>query len=276
MTDQSKASVSQRLPRSYLSQTVSNKKPGTIDQEIMPTNRNINTVRLNDLSPSSRMLSNNFTDASSFDYGGFDTSNVLFSPKQETPPQTTMRQFDSENTDLVKSPKQLRRHEQAHNELQHLRKDFTSFIRTNFKPSNYSRLKTFEKFAFTSIERDEHKDVLPILEDLRTIKEAPGTMCTSDLWSKRMQRDLLFQTEFLAEKNKLEKFGFYQTVQKLQKKNSTQLKIIDNKNERVLKDIIYRRAQKEEFDLKQNKQLLQEFDMKKKSVRSSALKLSQM
>ena len=65
------------------------------------------------------------------------------------------------------------------------------FIKTNFRASNRPRLKTFEKFAFTTVERDDHKDIVPILDDLKTFKEPSGSMFVTDLWSKNLQREIL-------------------------------------------------------------------------------------
>ena len=155
-----------------------------------------------------------------------------------------------------------------------LRKDHSAFIKNNFRVMNFDRLKTFEKFAFTNIEREEHRDIVPILEDLRTYKERGGSMLVTDLWSKYHQKEVLAQCELLEEKNKLEKYAFYKVMQKKRaKKSEMQFPVMHNKNERVLKDILYRNQLKEEFLAKQNNELIEGLETKKKPRRATTNKL---
>ena len=152
--------------------------------------------------------------------------------------------------------------------FERLRADHSSFIKNNFRDTNFERLRTFEKFAFTTIERDDHKDIVPILEDLRSLKERTGTMFVTDLWSKVHHKDVLQQSHLLEEKRRLEKFAFYKAMQKVRsKKSEMQFLIINNRNEKVLKDILYLKDQKEDYLTRQNNELIEEIEMTKKSKR---------
>lgn len=76
------------------------------------------------------------------------------------------------------------------------------------------RLKTFEKFAFSNVERDEHKYIKPILTEIKTFKEPHGTMLITDLWSKNLQKECLEKSNMIQEKRMLEKYLFYKNKSK--------------------------------------------------------------
>lgn len=84
-----------------------------------------------------------------------------------------------------------------------------SFIHKNFNENMPERLKTFEKFAFSNVERDEHKYIKPLLTEIKTFKEPHGTMLVTDLWSKNLQKECLEKSNMLREKKMLEKYLFY-------------------------------------------------------------------
>lgn len=94
-----------------------------------------------------------------------------------------------------------------------------SFIHKNFNENMPDRLKTFEKFAFSNVERDEHKYIKPLLTEIKTFKEPHGTMLVTDLWSKNLQKECLEKSNMWREKKMLEKYLFYKNkTQKKEKK----------------------------------------------------------
>lgn len=228
----------------------------------------------------------NFADLSDASLGTYDISafEVKFSssqvvlertarPKHLINTEISRRQKSTtSNMSSIMEIKSATALDNKNEDFTHLQKDHREFIKTNFKDSNHLRLKTFEKFAFTSIEREDHKDIVPILEDLKTLKEPTGSMYVNDLWSKNMQREILQNCGFLEEKKRLEKYAFYKTMQSnTQKKAHQNTGVLTNKNERVLKDILYRKDQKEDFISKQTQQLISELDMSTTSKKSPTL-----
>ena len=113
-----------------------------------------------------------------------------------------------------------------------------SFIHKNFNDDMPDRLKTFEKFAFSNVERDEHKFIKPILSEIKTFKEPHGTMLITDLWSKNLQKECLDKSNMLREKKMLEKYLFYKNKSKKTEKNEHLPLIITKKNEQIVKNEI--------------------------------------
>ena len=110
-----------------------------------------------------------------------------------------------------------------------------SFIHKNFNEDMPDRLKTFEKFAFSNVERDEHKYIKPILAEIKTFKEPHGTMLITDLWSKNLQKECLEKSNMLKEKKMLEKYLFYKNKSKKGDKRE-HLGIFKKGNEEILKN----------------------------------------
>lgn len=113
-----------------------------------------------------------------------------------------------------------------------------SFIHKNFNEDMPDRLKTFEKFAFSNVERDEHKYIKPILSEIKTFKEPHGTMLITDLWSKNLQKECLEKSNMLKEKKMLEKYLFYKNKSKKTERNDHLPVILTKKNEQTLKNEI--------------------------------------
>ena len=113
-----------------------------------------------------------------------------------------------------------------------------SFIHKNFNEDMPDRLKTFEKFAFSNVERDEHKYIKPILSEIKTFKEPHGTMLITDLWSKNLQKECLEKSNMLKEKKMLQKYLFYKNKSKKTEKNEHLPVILTKKNEQTLKNDI--------------------------------------
>lgn len=107
------------------------------------------------------------------------------------------------------------------------------FIHKNFNEDMPDRLKTFEKFAFSNVERDEHKYIKPILSEIKTFKEPHGTMLITDLWSKNLQKECLEKSNMFREKKMLEKYLFYKNKSKKLEKHGRS-KILPRNNEQIL------------------------------------------
>jgi len=141
--------------------------------------------------------------------------------------------------------------------LSTMRPAYQRFVKKSFPTDVQNRLKTFEKFAFSHMEREDHKDIVPFLNDLKPPTEPSGCMSIVDLWSKQLQRDVLKQSALYEEKKIVEKFGFYfhknkkmSDFKKLHRgKEPT---IFSKKQENIYKDLIHMRTAKEEFMKKQD------------------------
>lgn len=120
-----------------------------------------------------------------------------------------------------------------------------SFIHKNFNEDMPDRLKTFEKFAFSNVERDEHKYIKPILSEIKTFKEPHGTMLITDLWSKNLQKECLEKSNMLNEKKMLEKYLFYKNKSKKIEKSEQLPVILTRKNEQTLKNEVSMEKEKQ-------------------------------
>ena len=79
--------------------------------------------------------------------------------------------------------------------------ELNSFLKLHFDPKNLDRIKTFEKFAFNCVEKDDN-----LLEDnLSKIRgRDPKTTCnTIDLWSEKDKIMLQKMTNFEHDKESL-------------------------------------------------------------------------
>ena len=119
-----------------------------------------------------------------------------------------------------------------------------TFIHKNFNEDMPDRLKTFEKFAFSNVERDEHKYIKPILSEIKTFKEPHGTMLITDLWSKNLQKECLEKSNMLREKKMLEKYLFYKNKSKKSDKFDHHPVIITRNNEQILKNELVDKKEK--------------------------------
>ena len=97
-----------------------------------------------------------------------------------------------------------------------------NFVTKHFDKEVFPRLNTFEKFAFSSVEKDDHPFLITSLKDLKSTKEPSGTMLITDLWTKKLQRDCLNKSKMLNEKNKMEKLLYY-TSKNITKKDDSLL-----------------------------------------------------
>ena len=141
-----------------------------------------------------------------------------------------------------------------------------SFVNKNFDKEVFPRLGTFEKFAFSSVERYDHPFLIPSLKDLKGPKEPSGTMLITDLWTKKIQRDCLNKSKMLNEKNKMEKFLYYKSKKSSKNESITpnqfikmggsntiresnqSPKILDRKNEIIMKNKLIMMEMRDEHE----------------------------
>ena len=130
---------------------------------------------------------------------------------------------------------------------------YRKFIKNTFAKENQERLRTFGKFAFSTVEKDDHKDIVPFLNDLRSPTEPRGSMNIVDLWPSELQRTILKQTSLQNEKRMVEKFSFYfSKFKKNSYKGSEQKPVIfSKKEENLYKNLIQMKNSKIEFAKKQ-------------------------
>ena len=128
---------------------------------------------------------------------------------------------------------------------------YRKFIKRTFAKENQERLRTFGKFAFSTVEKDDHKDIVPFLNDLRSPTEPRGSMNIVDLWPSELQRTILKQTSLQNEKRMVEKFSFY--FSKFRKNSCKEQKpvIFSKKEENLYKNLIQMKNSKVEFAKKQ-------------------------
>jgi hypothetical protein len=112
------------------------------------------------------------------------------------------------------------------NSLEKKTSNSKNFVNKHFDKDVFPRLNTFEKFAFSSVEKDDHPFLIPSLKDLKSTKEPLGTMLITDLWTKKLQRDCLNKSKMLNEKNKMEKFLYYTSKNITKKEESSSVPVL--------------------------------------------------
>ena len=89
---------------------------------------------------------------------------------------------------------------------------FKNFLKKNFAEINLHRLKTFEKFAFTGLERETNILLKNNLTDMRGT-EPKGTFQCNDLWCGKDRVESLIMSKFRDDKKNFEKY-VYQSANK--------------------------------------------------------------
>ena len=133
---------------------------------------------------------------------------------------------------------------------------YIKFIKKTFAKENHERLRTFEKFAFSSVERDDHKDLTFFLNEIKSPSEPTGSMNVVDLWPFQLQRAILKKTCLQNEKKMVEKFAY-----NFAKFNKNQMNpcrsvekralIFSKKEENIYKDFLHMKVSGDEFAKKQ-------------------------
>ena len=108
-----------------------------------------------------------------------------------------------------------------------------TYIKKNFK---VDRIKTFEKFAFSSTEKEENKNILPILNEMRQPRECKGTMNVVDLWGRKLQRECLNETGLNNSKRKVQAYVYKKTKNNEQTAKEEKPVLLNRKNELILKN----------------------------------------
>jgi len=121
---------------------------------------------------------------------------------------------------------------------------YSKFIKKNFDDGLVERLDTFGNFAFTSVEREENREIPVFFNETKRAKETLGTMGIVDLWSQRQRTDLVKRANFIEEKKMIEKFSFYRVKDRKAPANAKrpQFVTLHRKNENVYKDILARKS----------------------------------
>lgn len=87
--------------------------------------------------------------------------------------------------------------------------EYAKFLESNFEDDMINRITTFQAFAFTTVEKDENKEIPVFFHETKKAKESAGSMGVVDLWSGRLRKELASRAGFSKEKKMVEKFLFY-------------------------------------------------------------------
>jgi len=132
-------------------------------------------------------------------------------------------------------------HERTRDFLQRIKPSYSQFIKKNFDNQIVERLDTFGAFAFTSVEREDNKEIPVFFNETKKSREALGSMGVVDLWSQKQRKDLAKRANFAEEKKKIEKFSFYRVKdRKAPASLKPKFKVLHKKNENIYKDILAR------------------------------------
>ena len=97
------------------------------------------------------------------------------------------------------------------------------FFKDHFRDSNRERLKTFAKFAFNRSEdnRDKAENVKKVIANISSTRKNNGTMLVNELWSSKMQTQIIKNCNFDTERRKAQRFGFYKAVRSALKRQTS-------------------------------------------------------
>lgn len=114
--------------------------------------------------------------------------------------------------------------------------ELDKFLKAQFNPKNINRIKTFEKYAFNSLEKGD----TILVDNLNKIRGTdPKSTCgVIDLWAERDKLLLQKMTNFEEDKESLKQYFYIKGIQ-LRKKNIRKMKI------KKLKSMKERRIQTE-------------------------------
>lgn len=119
------------------------------------------------------------------------------------------------------------------------------------------RLNTLETFAFTSVEKEDNKEISSFFHGVkRGEHEASATMTVVDLWSKNHREQVARKAKFENEKTMIEKFSLYVHKKKRGKgKEKLSLIQLDKRTEGAYKHKIERIEEKKDAKKKMDPQL---------------------
>lgn len=101
----------------------------------------------------------------------------------------------------------------------------STFLKKYFRDSNLNRIRTFEKFAFTTMER-ETGIFRSNLEQIRQ-DEPSGCINVNELWSNTNQFGVLREAKFHKDKRNLTRYTYLVSLDKMKKRSAMQYGIIE-------------------------------------------------
>lgn len=113
-------------------------------------------------------------------------------------------------------------------------KKFKRFLRNKISAKTKNRLRTFEKFSFTSLEKAD-KVFKAQVQNL-SLNEPQSTLNIVDFWNEEDLHMMLHFSSFANDKKKIRRFNFYQSIELLKKiQKELQQKKLDDKRQEIYK-----------------------------------------